>query len=1247
MKECHACHRCFSDDYNNCPDDGNQLLVSLRGTPLLEGRYQLERRLGDGGMGIVYKAHHSYLKTIHAIKVILPDLVGHDPMFGTRFRQEAMIAASIRHPNIVLVTDFGIAQDILPFLVMEFIKGRSLQDVFTKKGTLPPEISLQILTAIGAGVGAAHRQGIIHRDLKPLNIMLQDDRPINEAVKILDFGLAKIRSGEMFGSFVQAKTTGLMGSPLYMAPEQWSDHELDSRADIYSLGIILYQMLAGDVPFKGSSMPTIMRGHLMSEPPRFSELGVRVPTPIEEVVRRALAKDPNDRPATVEDFISELREATVRIELTRRTESAFSQKKTLSLTPTAEKTAASIDIGWSPPSSDSSPQTLTETSTTIQEEADRLAREFEEAQRRAEEARERAEQAAHRRAEEEAARKLAEEEAERKRAREAELRQREEEEARRRTALEAARKLIEEEEARKAVADEKRREAEEEAARLRAKEDAERLAREIGVLQLRAEEARRQAEEEARKRSEEVVARKLAEEKAERLTREVEEAQRRAEDARKRVEEEARMRAEEETQRKDNEEEKTRRRAEEEALRFAEVEAARLLAKEEADRLAREVEEAQRRAEEARLRTEEEARKRIEEEAARKRAEGEAKRLAGEVEEARKRVEEERQRKIEEEALLLRAKEDDARKHIEEELQKRSEEVARKWAEEEASRRLAEEEAARKRAEEQALRFAEQEAARKRAEDEANRLALKIEEAEHRAKEALLKVEQEARSRAADEERRRTEEEATRLRAKEDADRLAREVEAAQLRAEEARMQAQEEARKRSEEATARKLAEEKAESLEREVREAQGRAEEARKRVEEEGHRQAEQEERRRQQEEALRAGEIEERRKLLEEIQLLEQEKRRRAEAMRVAELENLALAERRRQDELARETASQLSQEQPTTSPQITLTENQNILHRQSQPGAIDDRAKTGGDLLARKTRAIPDDQIPRRSLALRVLPWIAITILVLAGAGYGVYRLTIPTPVSNVGEQAEVADLVLIPAGTFLMGRNEPSDPNQYPAHSTTVREFYMDRTEVTSAEYSQFVRAEKYEPPGDWKGDNPPKGQELWPVGNVSQEDAIAFARWRSKRDNVKYRLPTEEEWEYAARGGSQNYLYPWGNNWFDDRANLGTGAGREVDFAKPVGSYPQGASNSGVLDLIGNVWEWTSSEASIYSGNTTTQLPARERGWIVVRGGSHQSLHANAVSERGSREFPATSRQWFPKDTKANTLGFRLVRSGS
>jgi serine/threonine protein kinase len=140
--------------------------------------------------------------------------------------------------------------------------------------------------------------------------MLQDNLLISEGVRVLDFGLAKIRSSELLGSFVQAETTGLIGSPFYMAPEMWSeDEEPDRRADIYSLGIILYQMLAGDVPFKGPSAATVMRKHLMSEPPAFAALGAHVPREVEAVVHHALEKDPAKRPQSMQDFITELRSA--------------------------------------------------------------------------------------------------------------------------------------------------------------------------------------------------------------------------------------------------------------------------------------------------------------------------------------------------------------------------------------------------------------------------------------------------------------------------------------------------------------------------------------------------------------------------------------------------------------------------------------------------------------------------------------------------------------------------------------------------------------------------------------------------------------------------------------------------------------------------------------------------------------------------------------------------------------------------
>ncbi len=308
MRECQVCKQCYPDAVTNCPQDNQPTFQSIDGNPILEGKYKLEKRLGQGGMGVVYQARHNYLKTQLAIKVILPDLVGNDPQLVTRFRQEALAAAAIRHHNVVQVTDYGVANETMPFLVMEYVEGESLHDLLAREKRLSPEKAIDMMAAICSGVGAAHKQGIVHRDLKPLNVMiLKNSHSPDEGVKILDFGLAKIKSGELLGSFIQAKTTGLMGSPYYMAPEQWEDKDIEAQADIYSLGVILYQMLAGDVPFKGSSIPAIMQKHLNSPPPTFKEMGVVVPTLVEAAVRHSLEKDRTKRTQTVQEFVEELR----------------------------------------------------------------------------------------------------------------------------------------------------------------------------------------------------------------------------------------------------------------------------------------------------------------------------------------------------------------------------------------------------------------------------------------------------------------------------------------------------------------------------------------------------------------------------------------------------------------------------------------------------------------------------------------------------------------------------------------------------------------------------------------------------------------------------------------------------------------------------------------------------------------------------------------------------------------------------
>jgi serine/threonine-protein kinase len=215
----------------------------------------------------------------------------------------------------------------------------------------------------------------------------------------------------------------------------------------------------------------------------------------------------------------------------------------------------------------------------------------------------------------------------------------------------------------------------------------------------------------------------------------------------------------------------------------------------------------------------------------------------------------------------------------------------------------------------------------------------------------------------------------------------------------------------------------------------------------------------------------------------------------------------------------------------------------------------------------------------------------------------------------------------------MGRKN-GPPQETPAHAVTVEAFSMDRTEVSNSEYAEFVAAMKRPAPSHWAGNRPPFGQEMWPVVNISFDDANAFAAWRSKRDGVSYRLPTEEEWEFAARNGERADLYPWGPDWQDGVAVL-----KEATPGS-VGSRPAGKNIWGVYDLIGNVWEWTSSKVSSYPGNPVV-VPSSTQDWITIRGGCY-------VSDPAKSDAPVSScmREFVPPTTKLTLLGFRLVKSG-
>jgi serine/threonine-protein kinase len=735
-------------------------------------------------MGVVFQARHIFLKTQHAIKIILPDLVGNDPMLVTRFRQEALAAAAVRHPNIISVTDFGVVRGTMPFLVMEFVKGKSLQEIMAEEGAMPAARAFEIICPTASGVAAAHRQNIVHRDLKPLNIMIQDNMPVAEGLKILDFGLAKIKSGELLGSFVQAKTSGLMGSPFYMAPEQWSDEEPDSRADIYSLGIILYQMLSGDVPFKGASIPSIMKKHLTESPPSLKSRGVDVPPAIEAVVRHALAKEVGERTFSVDAFLEELKDAVSSVSATLKTTSDtqdIDPNQTLVVPPHASSTGplvqpSGFETNFDPQAGRISAASLGEQLKQQQTTGDALKRE---------------------------------------------------------------------------------------------QEHKERFAR---------EELAREADHRERKRAEE-----SAQERKEREQRE------------------------------------------------------------EKDRLHRET-----------------------------------------------------------------------------------------------------------------------------------------------------------------------------------LDRVAKQ-----------------------------------AEQLE-----------------------------------------------------------------------------------EKLARLSTSMVGQGTAVVDPEATQ-----VQQRTMGIQAIGESTSPGGQTWSQTIPGV--EPKPKKSAALMI--GVVLLLVVLAGGAVGAYFVLRPKPIivtngntnGNIngnnngrGETPPIVikpDLIAIPGGSFKMGR-VGATVAEIPVHDVTVTPFDIDRTEVTNAEYAQFVSEMHHAPPANWAGDKPIAGDELLPVSFVSIDDAKAFAEWRSKRDGVQYRLPTEEEWEYAARGGDQDNIYPWGNNWVEDYAVTMN----QTKKPKPVGSAPSDKTRWGVMDMMGNVYEWTSSKAHYYPGSPG-KVEGEQVAHYVIRGASY-------ATDQKIKPISATRRDWIDGNQKVAVLGFRLVR---
>ena len=300
MSECPKCGRCEEAGTALCPTDA----AGMRPVPsvphLIDGKYRIDQLLGRGGMGAVYRARDMRLDRLVALKVVRADLLG-DAEAKRRFRREAQIVASLQHPSIVSVFDYGTFADGGAYLVMELVPGEDLRHVLQREGRLDTPRALRILTAVCSAIEAAHRQGVLHRDLKPENILL----PTREVeAKVLDFGVAKViddrgdQASTMSGSLVTAAGM-IVGTPAYMAPEQLRGLAADARTDVFSLGVIAFEMMTGELPFGRGSLADIVLAHAHGLPQR-THPGLA--PDLDRAIRSALSRDPDQRPPSAQAF---------------------------------------------------------------------------------------------------------------------------------------------------------------------------------------------------------------------------------------------------------------------------------------------------------------------------------------------------------------------------------------------------------------------------------------------------------------------------------------------------------------------------------------------------------------------------------------------------------------------------------------------------------------------------------------------------------------------------------------------------------------------------------------------------------------------------------------------------------------------------------------------------------------------------------------------------------------------------------
>jgi eukaryotic-like serine/threonine-protein kinase len=296
---CPSCQAANDDTAETCFTCGSALSATLRLGSVIAGRYEIQAQLGKGGMGVVYRAHDRLLDEQVAIKVLRPE-VARDVEISRRFQSEIKLARRVSHKNVCRIHEYGEDQG-LRYISMEYMQGVDLRQVIRDRGGLPTDEAFTAALQIADGLSAIHEVGVIHRDLKTPNIM----RDTRGQIRLMDFGIAK-----EWGAAASATATGLvMGTPEYMSPEQARGEKIDFRSDIYALGIVIFELFTGRLPFRAETPLATILKHLQEPPPLDGPEGVRIPPPVREVLRKALAKHPDERHATVDELGQAMREA--------------------------------------------------------------------------------------------------------------------------------------------------------------------------------------------------------------------------------------------------------------------------------------------------------------------------------------------------------------------------------------------------------------------------------------------------------------------------------------------------------------------------------------------------------------------------------------------------------------------------------------------------------------------------------------------------------------------------------------------------------------------------------------------------------------------------------------------------------------------------------------------------------------------------------------------------------------------------